>query len=152
LQFPVRGPTRVRALSLTITIRTERSQGGTLTRFVQHGFVRAPGGTFTTFDAPGADSVDAYYGTFVTGLNSAGLLAGYVLDTNSVYRAFVAIPATFAGEPGYTNCPSQSTAAISKQYRTLAAVAKALSFPEEPSLLRHPDILRSVGQEAAIPI
>jgi hypothetical protein len=32
LRFPVRGPTRVRALSLTITIRTERSQGGALTR------------------------------------------------------------------------------------------------------------------------
>jgi hypothetical protein len=103
--------------------------------FVQHGFVRAPGGTFMTFDAPGADTVDAYYGTFVTGLNPAGLLTGYVLDTNSVYRAFVAIPAMFAGKPGYTNCPSQSTAAITKQYHSLAAGATALSFPNVPSLL-----------------
>jgi hypothetical protein len=103
--------------------------------FVQHGFVRTPGGTFTTFDAPNADTVDAYYGTFVTGLNPAGLLAGYVLDTNSVYRAFVAIPAIFAGKPGFTNCPSQSTAAITTQYHSLVAGATALSFPDVPSML-----------------
>ncbi len=102
--------------------------------FVQHGFVRTPGGTFTTFDAPNADTVDAYYGTFVTGLNPAGLLTGYILDPNSVYRAFVAIPAIFAGMPGYTNCPGQSTAAITKQYGSQAAGATALSFPDVPSM------------------
>jgi hypothetical protein len=68
-------------------------------------------------------------------LNPAGLLAGYVLDTNSVYRAFVAIPAIFAGTPGYTNCPGQSAAAITKQYGSLPAGAAALSFPDVPSLL-----------------
>jgi hypothetical protein len=104
-------------------------------KFVMHGFVRAPGGTFTTFDAPGADTVDAYYGTVVTGLNPAGLLAGYVIDGNSVYRAYVAIPAIFAGTPGYTNCPGQSVAAITTQYGGLPAGAAALSFPDVQSML-----------------
>jgi hypothetical protein len=103
--------------------------------FVMHGFVRTPGGTFTTFDGPNADTVDAYYGTVVSGLNPAGLLVGYVLDTNATWRAFVAIPAIFAGTPGYTNCPGQSTAAIAKQYHSLAAGAKALSFPDVQSML-----------------
>jgi hypothetical protein len=103
--------------------------------FVAHGFVRSPGGTFTIFDAPNADTVHAFYGTLVTGLNPAGLLTGYVLESNSTWRAYVAIPAIFAGKPGFTNCPGQSTAAITKKYHSLAAGAKALSFPDVQSML-----------------
>jgi hypothetical protein len=98
---------------------------------VAHGFVR----TITTFDAPGADTVDLYHGTLVTGLNPAGLLTGYGWDENMVAHGFVAVPAIFAGKPGYTNCPGQSTAAITKQYGSLLAGARALSFPDVQSLL-----------------
>jgi hypothetical protein len=52
-----------------------------------------------------------------------------------VAHGFVAIPTIFAGEPGFTNCPSQSTAAITKQYHSLAAGATALSFPDVQSML-----------------
>jgi hypothetical protein len=101
--------------------------------FGLHGFVRTPSGTFTTFDAPLAD--DTIFGTVQVGLNPAGLLTGYVTDSNDTWRAYVAIPAIFAGKPGFTNCPGQSTAAITKQYGRLAAGAKALSFPDVQSLL-----------------
>jgi hypothetical protein len=104
--------------------------------FVYRGFVRTSGGTFTTFDAPNADdTVDAYYGTIQAGLNPAGLLTGYAIDSHSVFRGYAAIPAIFAGKPGYTNCPGQSTAAITKQYGGLPAGAKALSFPDVQSML-----------------
>ena len=98
--------------------------------FIFHGFVRDKGGTITTFDGP-----LAYYGTVQVGLNPAGLLTGYVLDTNATWRGYVAIPAIFAGTPGYTNCPGQSTAAIAKQYGSLPAGAKALYFPDVQSML-----------------
>jgi hypothetical protein len=102
---------------------------------VAHGFVRTQGGTITTFDAPGADTVDTYHGTIVTGLNPAGLMTGYAWDTNMVAHGFVAIPAIFAGNPHYTNCPAQSVAAITGQYGSQVAGAAALSFPDVPSLL-----------------
>jgi hypothetical protein len=63
------------------------------------------------------------------------LVTGYGWDANMVAHGFVAIPAIFAGKPGYTNCPGQSTAAIAKQYGGLPAGATALSFPDVQSML-----------------
>src|ERR1035438_1383164 len=40
--------------------------------YVNHGFLRSPEGKFTTFDAPGAVN-----GTFPTGINLLGTVAGY---------------------------------------------------------------------------
>src|SRR5437016_4699876 len=42
---------------------------------VFHGFVRAPNGTITTFDAPGAGT-GAFQGTVVNGINPAGVMEG----------------------------------------------------------------------------
>jgi hypothetical protein len=49
-----------------------------------HGFLRAPDGTFTTIDAPGDN-----YGTFVTGVDSAGDITGFY------------IPADFSAQHGF---------------------------------------------------
>ena len=42
----------------------------------------------TSFDAPGAGGA-AYSGTFGTGINDAGAVAGYYIDANSVYHGFL---------------------------------------------------------------
>ncbi|MGA3228142.1 MAG: hypothetical protein ABSC65_30550 [Acidobacteriaceae bacterium] len=70
------------------------------TKGVSHGFVRSPGGKFTSFDAPGAGG----YGTYAIGpLNLEGAIVGFYTDTNFLYHAFVRNPdgqfATFVG-PG----------------------------------------------------
>jgi hypothetical protein len=57
---------------------------------VFHAFVRYPDGSFTTFDAPGAGStIGQGLGTLATSINSAGIVAGYYLDENSVIHGFV---------------------------------------------------------------
>src|SRR5207253_9949412 len=44
---------------------------------VSHGFVRAPDGTLTTFDAPGAGSTtDSFQGTYPSSINQAGAICG----------------------------------------------------------------------------
>jgi predicted membrane protein len=52
--------------------------------FLNHGFLRAPEGTITTFDAPGAAQ-----GTFPQQINPAGTIAGYYTDASSVNHGFV---------------------------------------------------------------
>jgi hypothetical protein len=49
-----------------------------------HGFVRAPDGRITTFDAPGASG-----GTFVQSINNFGVIAGLFYDTNGTGHGFV---------------------------------------------------------------
>jgi len=49
-----------------------------------HGFVRAPDGTLTEFDAPGAVN-----GTSPTGINPAGAITGYYNDVNYVSHGFL---------------------------------------------------------------
>jgi hypothetical protein len=44
---------------------------------IAHGFIRAADGTFTTFDFPGAGSLEAGEGTFPMGIDDAGDVAGY---------------------------------------------------------------------------
>jgi hypothetical protein len=87
--------------------------------FVNHGLIRRPDGTLTTFDAPGAGT-GSYQGTgcpgCAPGLNQLGAIAGTYIDANSVQHGFLRSPdgtfATFdapgAGTGSYqgTGCPS----------------------------------------------
>ena len=44
---------------------------------VYHGFLRGPGGKFTTFEAPGADTTaGSYNGTSPTSINDLGVITG----------------------------------------------------------------------------
>ena len=59
-----------------------------------HGFLRAPDGTFTSFDAPGA-GMGPSQGTFVNTvdcLNPAGATTGDYLDASNVFHGFVRTP------------------------------------------------------------
>jgi hypothetical protein len=61
---------------------------------VFHGFVRSPGGTIHTFDAPGAGTRSGQ-GTFVTfgdGIHPEGALAGGYTDAGNVFHGFVRNP------------------------------------------------------------
>lgn len=60
---------------------------------VAHGFVRSPGGEFTTFDAPGAGAIpDSGQGTFAFGTTDAGTVVGSYTDGNGVSHGFVRAP------------------------------------------------------------
>ena len=56
--------------------------------FVYHGFLRAPDGTFTTFDAPGAGTL-IFEGTIASRINPAGAIAGYYSDATFVAHGFL---------------------------------------------------------------
>ncbi len=58
---------------------------------VYHGFLRSPGGTFKTFEAPGAGT-DKHQGTFAYSLNTARDIAGYYIDSSGVYHGFLRSP------------------------------------------------------------
>ena len=58
---------------------------------VSHGFVRAPNGTLTTFDAPGAGT-GAFQGTVANSNNPAGAITGYYTDANDVIHGFLRNP------------------------------------------------------------
>src|SRR6266567_1962026 len=59
---------------------------------VFHGFVRAPNGTITTFDAPGAGTGSGQ-GTNPNGhTNDAGTITGYDIDNNNVRHGFLRSP------------------------------------------------------------
>jgi hypothetical protein len=57
-----------------------------------HGFIRAPHGTSTTFDAPGAATPFPYYGTQPNSINPEGTITGYYLDANVVFHGFIRAP------------------------------------------------------------
>ena len=62
-----------------------------------HGYVRAPNGTFTQIDAPDAGTGPFPQGTFPSeftpmGINPAGAITGFYVDTNSVQHGFVRAP------------------------------------------------------------
>jgi hypothetical protein len=60
---------------------------------VIHGFVRSPGGTFTIFDAPGADTTSGSdSGTLAVSINDEGVIVGYYLDANNVSHGFLRLP------------------------------------------------------------
>ena len=54
-----------------------------------HGYLRHPNGTFVDFEAPGADLITPYNGTFPSSLNNAGTITGYYVDSEHVYRGFL---------------------------------------------------------------
>jgi len=56
--------------------------------YLYHGFLRAPDGTFTTIDSPGAGT-EAGQGTIAENIGPEGLIAGYYLDANNVCHGFV---------------------------------------------------------------
>jgi len=59
--------------------------------YAQHGFLRAPDGTLTTFDAPGA-STAPYQGTGAVSINTSGAIAGYYIDGSNVQHGFLRAP------------------------------------------------------------
>ena len=61
---------------------------------VNHGFLRAPDGTITTFDAPGAGTGPNQGTTTATtdGLNPKGAIAGTTIDDNGAFNGFVRAP------------------------------------------------------------
>jgi hypothetical protein len=79
----------------------------------QHGFVRAPDGTITTFDAPGAGIA----GTYSISINSAGEITGWFFDANFVGHGFLRDPKgtiTVLDAPGAGTHPfPQGTYAVS---------------------------------------
>ena len=56
-----------------------------------HGFVRAPNGQFTEFDAPGAGT-GAYQGTYPMSINNPGAVTGYYVDAGNVLHGFLRSP------------------------------------------------------------
>lgn len=58
---------------------------------VNHGFLRAHDGSFTSFDAAGAGT-GAGQGTFAVGNNPAGAITGLFVDANGVSHGFVLKP------------------------------------------------------------
>jgi hypothetical protein len=68
---------------------------------VAHGFLRAPDGKITTFDAPGAGTtadsaqgthVDDYASFGTSGLNPAGAITGLVITSSGLGRGFLRAP------------------------------------------------------------
>lgn len=60
---------------------------------VLHGFVRSPGGKFTTFEAPGADTTPgSFNGTAPNSINDLGAITGAYYDANGSGHGFVRSP------------------------------------------------------------
>ena len=53
-----------------------------------HSFVRAPDGTITTFDAPGAGT-GPFQGTDASGINPVGTVTSFFIDTSDVFHGYV---------------------------------------------------------------
>jgi hypothetical protein len=56
-----------------------------------HGFLRYPNGTFTTFEAPGADS-GPFNGTTPSSINDLGVITGSYADANGFSHGFLRSP------------------------------------------------------------
>lgn len=76
--------------TIAFSINTSGTVAGTYTdtNGVYHGFVRAAGGTVTSFDAPSAGT-GAGQGTVGISINTAGTITGTYADASSVYHGFV---------------------------------------------------------------
>ena len=93
--------------------------------FVEHGLIRRPDGTLTTFDVPGAGT-GSYQGSgcpgCARGLNLWGAVAGTYIDANSVQHGFLRSPdgsfTTFdapgagTGSNQGTGCPSDCATSL----------------------------------------
>jgi hypothetical protein len=75
------------------TIPSSINRAGAITGYywdasdAYHGFLRAPNGRITTFDAPGAGPGEGE-GTFPMSINSNGTVVGYVQDTDMLTHGF----------------------------------------------------------------
>ena len=58
---------------------------------INHGFLRAPNGTITTFDAPGA-GVGFNQGTIPLGITSLGEIMGRFIDSGGISHGFTLAP------------------------------------------------------------
>jgi hypothetical protein len=58
---------------------------------VLHGFVRSPKGSFTTFEAPGADN-SPFNGTYPNSINDLGAITGSYYDANGTGHGFLRTP------------------------------------------------------------
>jgi hypothetical protein len=57
---------------------------------VLYGFLRAPDGKFTSFEAPGADTTpQSFNGTVANGINDLGEVTGYYFDASGVQHGFL---------------------------------------------------------------
>ena len=56
---------------------------------VNHSFILSAGGTFTTFDAPGAGTTGFFPGTLAASINAGGDITGIYTDTNGVHHGFL---------------------------------------------------------------
>jgi hypothetical protein len=57
---------------------------------VYHGFLRSPKGSFTTFEAPGADTTaGTFNGTSPNSINDLGAITGYYSDANGFNHGFL---------------------------------------------------------------
>jgi hypothetical protein len=73
--------TQIYAINSSDTVAGTYYDGG------YHGFVQESGGTYTSFDVPGAAQ-----GTYPQGINDGGTVAGWYRDSNSVVHGFVGMP------------------------------------------------------------
>jgi hypothetical protein len=77
---------------------------------IYHGFLRAPDGSFTTFDAPGAGTGSGQ-GTISNGINLEDAIAGYYIDANDVNQGFLRTPdGTFTTFDALTRAQAPSRA------------------------------------------
>jgi len=58
---------------------------------VYHAYLRAPDGSFTIFDAPGAGT-GSHQGTAFYAITAEGTLAGQYIDSNNVFHPFLREP------------------------------------------------------------
>lgn len=113
-----------------------------------HGFLRAPNGAITTFDAPGA-SMAPYQGTFAVTINSAGVIAGTYVDANNLLliHRFVRSPdgtitsfdgpgATLTNRPASTEANSiNATGGITGVFIDLSGVQHGFARPPDGAFL-----------------
>jgi hypothetical protein len=60
---------------------------------VIHGFIRSPGGKFTSFEATGADTTaGSYNGTDATSINDSGVVTGLFYDATGIAHGFLRDP------------------------------------------------------------
>ncbi len=78
---------------------------------VSHGYVRAPDGSFTTFDVPGAGTGSGQ-GTYSDGINPSGAIPGPYTDASGVLHGYVRAAdgaITRFDAPGAGTAPGQGT-------------------------------------------
>ena len=94
------------------TLPMSLNAGGVITGFyvdsadVRHGFVRSAGGSFTTFDVPGAGMASTD-GTVPLSINTAGQITGFYQDASGTFHGFVRAAAGTITAP--INAPGAGT-------------------------------------------